>query len=275
MSEVVGADLGPSTSGVSDPRVVGVASTRPGRRAPRRRPSGAAPPLPRALRRTGVGWLVGAVVAIVVTVLIYRNGVRGAAITVIVIDNTVVRWMSDIDVPGINGMARSVSYAASWWVIEVTVWLLTVALIVFRRWRLLVIYLVVSQIAVFVHDRLYVLTTQPRPFGVAAAGELGRLVAAVDPHALPCRTVGYRPLHVGARGAASQSTEVGGGGGGHACLVGAPPSRRRLVGRDPGRRHHRRQLCGDLLPLLRTERGIPGDLPPGADRAPRRRGTAR
>ena len=173
MSEVVGADLGPSTSGVSDPRVVGVASTRPGRRAPRRRPSGAAPPLPRALRTTGVGWLVGAVVALVVTALIYRNGVRGVAITAIVVDNTVVRWMSDIDVPGINGVARGVSYAASWWVIEVTVWLLTVALIVFRRWRLLVIYLVVSQVAVFVHDRLYDLTTQPRPFGVALRGSWG------------------------------------------------------------------------------------------------------
>ena len=34
------------------------------------------------------------------------------------------------------------SYAGSWWVIEITVWLLTVALIVFRRWRHLLIYLV-------------------------------------------------------------------------------------------------------------------------------------
>ena len=54
--------------------------------------------------------------------------------------------MSDIDLPGIDGIARGVSYAASWWVIEITIWLLAVALIVFRRWRLLVIYLVVSQL---------------------------------------------------------------------------------------------------------------------------------
>jgi hypothetical protein len=32
--------------------------------------------------------------------------------------------MSNIDLPGIHGIARGVSYASSWWVIEVTLWLL-------------------------------------------------------------------------------------------------------------------------------------------------------
>ena len=149
------------------------APSRAGRRAPRRRPSGAPPPLPHHLRTTGAGWLIGAVVAIAVTVLIFRNGVEGAAIPAIVVDDTVVRWMSDIDLPGIDGIARGVSYAGSWWVIEITVWLLTVALIVFRRWRHLVIYLVVSQLAQFVHELLYDLTTQPRPFGVPLRGSWG------------------------------------------------------------------------------------------------------
>ena len=105
--------------------------------------------------------------------LIFRNGVQGAAIPAIVVDDTVVRWMSDIDLPGIDGIARGVSYAASWWVIEITVWLLIVALIVFRRWRHLVIYLVVSQLAQMVHELLYDLTTQPRPFGVPLRGSWG------------------------------------------------------------------------------------------------------
>jgi hypothetical protein len=86
-----------------------VSPGRPGRRAPRRRPSGAPPPLPRDLRTTGAGWLIGAVVAIVVTALVFRNGVSGAAITAIVIDDTVVRWISGIDLPGIDGIARGVS----------------------------------------------------------------------------------------------------------------------------------------------------------------------
>jgi tRNA A-37 threonylcarbamoyl transferase component Bud32/membrane-associated phospholipid phosphatase len=173
VSEVVGADLGPSPSSVKDPRVVGVAPSRAGRRAPRRRPSGAPPPLPRALRTSGVGWLIGAVVAIVVTALVFRDGVRGAAIPVIVVDDTIVRWMSGIDLPGIDGIARGVSYAGSWWVIELTVWLLPVALIVFRRWRHLLILLVVSQLAQRVHAFLYDVTTLPRPFGVPLRGSWG------------------------------------------------------------------------------------------------------
>ena len=79
---------------------------------PRRRPPGAAPPLPRALCTSGIGWLVAVVVAIAVTGLSYRNVVRGAAIPATVVDNTVLRWISDIDVPGINGVARVVSCAS-------------------------------------------------------------------------------------------------------------------------------------------------------------------
>jgi membrane-associated phospholipid phosphatase/tRNA A-37 threonylcarbamoyl transferase component Bud32 len=170
VSEVVVPDIGPSTSGAA---VDGSAPGRPGRRAPRRRPSGAPPPLPRRLRTTGAGWLIGVVVGVVVTVLIFRNGVEGPAITAIVVDDTVVRWMSDIDLPGIDGIARVVSYGGSWWVIEVMSWVLIVALIAFRRWRHLVIYLVVSQLAQITYSLLNDLTTQPRPFGVPLKGSWG------------------------------------------------------------------------------------------------------
>ena len=173
MSEHVAPDLGQSTIAASVPTVERGASGRAGRRATRRRPSGAAPPLPRHLRRTGAGWLIGAVVAMVLTVLIYGNGVSGAAITARVVDDTVVRWVSGVDLPGIHGIARGVSYAGSWWVIEITVWVLTVALIVLRRWRHLVIYLIVSQVVQIVVELLIEATIQPRPFGVPLRGSWG------------------------------------------------------------------------------------------------------
>ena len=109
----------------------------------------------------------------VLTVLIYGNGVSGAAITARVVDDTIVRWVSGVDLPGIHGIARGVSYAGSWWVIEITVWVLTIALIVFRRWRHLVIYLVVSQLGQITVDLLSDATTQPRPFGVPLRGSWG------------------------------------------------------------------------------------------------------
>ena len=252
-----------------------VSRGRPGREARRRRPSGAPPPLPHDLRTTGVGWLIAAAAAVIATALIFRNGVRGVAINVIVVDDTIVRWMSNIDLPGIDGVARGVSYAASWWAIQLTILVLDVALIVFRRWRLLVIYLVVSQLAQLVAARLYDVATLPRPFGVPLRGSWGGWsMPSIQMLAL-AGLCGRRPVHVGARGSAPQPAEVGGGDRRRDRCAGPPPPRRRPAQRDRGRRPHRRQLRGDRLPLLRAERGLPRDVPPWADRAPRRRRRAR
>jgi tRNA A-37 threonylcarbamoyl transferase component Bud32/membrane-associated phospholipid phosphatase len=169
MGEVGGPGLDPATTTVAASTVEGVTASR----AARRRPTGAPPPLPRDLRTTGVSWLIGAVVGVAATALIFRDGVSGAAITAIVIDDAVVRWMSDLDLPGIDRIARGVSYSASWWAIEITVWVLTAALLVLRRWRHLLIFLAVSEVAQSVYARLRDLTTQPRPFGVPLRGSWG------------------------------------------------------------------------------------------------------
>ena len=155
------------------PDVERVAPSRQARASRRRRPSGAPPPLPRHLRTTGVGWLIGAIVAVVFTVVIYHDGVQGAAITVIDVDDTIVRWFSDIDLPGVDGVARALNAACSWWAIELTVWLLPIALIVFRRWRHLLIYLVASQVIQMVNERLYDFAMLPRPFGVPLRASWG------------------------------------------------------------------------------------------------------
>jgi tRNA A-37 threonylcarbamoyl transferase component Bud32/membrane-associated phospholipid phosphatase len=160
----------------SDPSVTIADQTPPSRvvrRVPRRRPSGAPPPLPRHLRRTGVGWLIAAAAAVVVTVLVLGGGVSGAAIPLLVVDDTVVRWVSDVNLPGIDGVARALNAAASWWVIQIANWVLIVALIIFRRWRLLVIALVATQVAVLVNTFVEKATTQPRPFGVSLQASWG------------------------------------------------------------------------------------------------------
>ena len=112
MSESVVPHLGHSPPGAS------VTTSAARRAGPGDGPRGDArrvqpPPLPRHLRTTGVGWLIAARASpSSSTVLIFGDGVRGAAIPAIVVDDTVVRWMSDIDLPGIHGIARGVSYAA-------------------------------------------------------------------------------------------------------------------------------------------------------------------
>jgi len=58
----------------------------------RRRPTGAAPPLPYRLQTSGVGWLVAAVVLVGLTLVIFARGLRGPAVTATVIDDTMVGW---------------------------------------------------------------------------------------------------------------------------------------------------------------------------------------
>ena len=51
------------------------------RRSPgRRRPSGQPPPLPHHLQTTGVGWLVAAVVLVVLSLLVFGGGLHGLAV---------------------------------------------------------------------------------------------------------------------------------------------------------------------------------------------------
>ncbi len=52
------------------------------RRARRRRPTGAPPPLPHHLQTSGVGWLIVAVALVVLTVVVFARGLRGLAVEV-------------------------------------------------------------------------------------------------------------------------------------------------------------------------------------------------
>ena len=72
----------------------------------RRRPTGAAPPLPYRLQTSGIGWLIAAVVLIGLTLAVFAGGLRGPAITITVVDDAVVRWLADLNAPGLEGLLR-------------------------------------------------------------------------------------------------------------------------------------------------------------------------
>jgi hypothetical protein len=79
----------------------GLHSLREAVRSPRRRrPTGAAPPLPYRLQTSGIGWLVAAVVLVGLTLVIFARGLRGPAVTATVIDDTVVGWLAGLYGPG-------------------------------------------------------------------------------------------------------------------------------------------------------------------------------
>jgi tRNA A-37 threonylcarbamoyl transferase component Bud32 len=137
------------------------------KQSPRRRPSGAPPPLPHHLRTTGLGWLIVLVAVVIATLVVFHDALHGAAIRATVIDDTIVRWVSSADAPGLYKAARIVSTLGSWWTIQSLSWGLLVALLVFRRWRHLLVMQIVIQLAQMLRGMLADVGTRPRPFGVA------------------------------------------------------------------------------------------------------------
>ncbi|HKQ02523.1 MAG TPA: phosphatase PAP2 family protein [Actinomycetes bacterium] len=132
----------------------------------RRRPTGAAPPLPYRLRSSGVGWLVGAVVLVGLTLAVFARGLHGLAVEVTVIDDAVVAWMAGLYGPGLAGPLRGLARLGSWWVVYAAYFGLLLALLVLRRWRHLLVWWVAWQLGSMLITILSIVARRPRPFGV-------------------------------------------------------------------------------------------------------------
>jgi tRNA A-37 threonylcarbamoyl transferase component Bud32 len=151
-------------------------STAPVRvqRAPRhRRPSGEAPPLPRKLQTSGVRWLAAVVAVVALTAVVFGGGMRGPAIAVTVADDAVVSWFAGLDAPGLVGFWRLLAAIGSWWVLNALLYGLILALLVLRRWRHLIVFLILSQVTVLVVGLVGMLARRPRPFGVEIQASWG------------------------------------------------------------------------------------------------------
>ena len=136
-------------------------------RSRRRRPTGAPPPLPHHLQTSGVGWLVAAVVLVGLALAVFAPGLRGPAVAVTVADDAVVRWLGELHAPGLEVLWQGLAYGGSWWTLTALEAGLLVALLVLRRWRHLLVWLVAWPL---VNTLAYVqvarIARRPRPFGV-------------------------------------------------------------------------------------------------------------
>jgi hypothetical protein len=116
----------------------------------RRRPSGEVPPLPHHLQTSGVGWLVALVVLLTLSLVVFAGGLRGPAVTVTVLDDAVVRWLAGLDAPWLVGTWKALAFLASWWVLNTLGLGLVLALLALRRFRHLIIVLIVTQLLTMV-----------------------------------------------------------------------------------------------------------------------------
>ena len=136
------------------------------RSQPTRRPTGAAPPLPYRLQTSGIGWLVAAAVLIGLTLAVFARGLRGPAITVTVVDDAVVSWLAGLLGSGLVTPLRGVASIGSWWMLYTLYSGLLLGLLVLRRWRHLLVWLVAVQLGAILITILATIARRPRPFGV-------------------------------------------------------------------------------------------------------------
>ncbi|HEU4353968.1 MAG TPA: RIO1 family regulatory kinase/ATPase [Actinomycetota bacterium] len=130
----------------------------------RRRPSGEAPPLPHELGRTGRIWLLLALyLAIVIAIAMSYGPLRRATETV---DTAVLRFFAELRTPWLTDLALVVSALASRWTIRILRWMTIGILVIFRRWRHLVVFLGAVVGVEILAYQLALAIARPRSFDV-------------------------------------------------------------------------------------------------------------
>jgi hypothetical protein len=147
------------------------------RRARRRRPTGEPPALPHHVQTSGVRWLIAALVLVALTIVVFVGGLRGVAVDVTVADDAAVRWLGGLHAPGLVGIWRGLAALSSGWALFGLVWGLVLALLVLRRFRHLIVWVILAALLeVVAGNVLSAIAHRPRPFGWRSgrAGAAGR-----------------------------------------------------------------------------------------------------
>jgi membrane-associated phospholipid phosphatase/tRNA A-37 threonylcarbamoyl transferase component Bud32 len=143
--------------------------SRRGRR--RRRPTGEPPPLPRHLENTGVGWLVAAIALIALSLLVFTAGRYGRGVSFTVVDNWVLERLTARRSPGLtNVMKVLATLLGTIWTIKVLGWFSLIVLVVYKRFRHLLVALVSLEVVSLLAVGLSAAVRRPRPFGVQIEG---------------------------------------------------------------------------------------------------------
>jgi membrane-associated phospholipid phosphatase/tRNA A-37 threonylcarbamoyl transferase component Bud32 len=109
---------------------------------------------------------VAAVVLVGLTLAVFARGLRGPAVAVTVVDDAVVAWLAGLIGPGLVAPLRGLARIGSWWVLYTAYIGLVLALLVLRRWRHLIVWLVAWYLGAILTTGLATIARRPRPFGV-------------------------------------------------------------------------------------------------------------
>jgi tRNA A-37 threonylcarbamoyl transferase component Bud32 len=137
----------------------------------RRRPSGAPPPLPRHLGRSGRGWLVALGVLLVWMVVIYTSA--WARRVTDRVDAFFLRQLARLRTDWLTDAATAIDRVWSEWPVFFAASALIVLLVIFKRWRHLITFVGSVVVYAIVSDFLYSSLSRPRPYDVTTIGDWG------------------------------------------------------------------------------------------------------
>jgi len=118
-----------------------------------------------------VGWLFALVALLAASIAMFGGNWRRPAVTLTVVDDTIVRWLSEVSIPGYLGAMRGLAAVAWLPLITAGLWALVIALLALRRLRHLVVFLVAWLIGGLVFNLTLFAVQRPRPFGVTIRGD--------------------------------------------------------------------------------------------------------
>jgi membrane-associated phospholipid phosphatase/tRNA A-37 threonylcarbamoyl transferase component Bud32 len=166
---------GTGAAGRRPPGVRGLNETRP-----HRRPSGEPPPLPRELGRSGklflllLGYFAVATIGFLVFPTVEQFFEKW--------DHTRLLWVTNHREPWLTDVSELVNLLAAAWTIRVLRWAVILGLVVFRRWRHLIVFVgavIMTEIITYNSSQLI---ARPRPLGIP-------ILAGWDGYSMPSRPV--------------------------------------------------------------------------------------
>ena len=131
-----------------------------------RRPSGAPPPLPRHIQRSGLIWLAAAIAAAGAAIAVFAGGLSRWAVDVTVIDDAITRRVAGVPVPGFTAAARVIAEAGAAPAAVIAGYVLLLALIVLRRFRHLLVLVASYGVLTLLTTAFLLIVHRPLPFGV-------------------------------------------------------------------------------------------------------------
>jgi tRNA A-37 threonylcarbamoyl transferase component Bud32 len=134
----------------------------------RRRPSGEPPPLPHQLNASGRWWL-GLAVALVVLWILIGTGRTGMMLDVV--DHRLLIWITDLRSPALTTVMKVAGVLATSEALTVMWWATLIVLLVWRRWRHLIVWLGAMLVVQAICSMAATAIQRPRPVGVEILGE--------------------------------------------------------------------------------------------------------